>query len=155
MKTAVVISDSHGNINGLNDLNGLFSESDYIIHLGDTSADGSRIRAQYPAKTILINGNCDPVKLGENERVLEIENVRIFATHGHLYSVKSTLSKLAARAKELNCSVALYGHTHCAREEQTDGVTLINPGTLSRYSQKSYCYLILNDGKAVSKTVNI
>ena len=100
MKTAVVISDSHGNINGLNDLNGLFSESDYIIHLGDTSADGSRIRAQYPDKTILINGNCDPVKLGENERVLEIENVRIFATHGHLYSVKSTLSKLAAPAGE-------------------------------------------------------
>lgn len=155
MKTVAVISDSHGNRAELARLGGIFAESDYIIHLGDVSADGGYLRAEYPGKTYVINGNCDPVKLGEDELVLEIEGVKIFACHGHLYSVKTTLSRLAARAKELGCNYALYGHTHRAREDVVDGVTLINPGCTSRYSQKSYLYMVINGGKVVTKTVLI
>ena len=153
MKTAVIISDTHGNIGGMESLDNLFSECDIIIHLGDTSADGAKIARKYPDKTYLVNGNCDPMPCGENELVIDLEGVKIFATHGHLYSVKSTLAKLVKRAKELNCTLALYGHTHKAREDEIDGVTLINPGTLSRYSRQSYSYLVVNGDKAVTKTV--
>ena len=153
MKTAVVISDTHGNRRAIDNLHEVLSECDYIIHLGDTSGDGAYIKAQFPEKTYIVNGNCDPLKLGENELVLQIESVKIFATHGHLYSAKSTLSKLAFKAKELGCAVALYGHTHKADEREIDGVLLINPGTASRYSQKSYCYLVVNDTKVVCKIV--
>ena len=59
MKTAVVLSDTHGYRQGIDELNGILAESDYIIHLGDTSSDGSYIRSRYPEKTILLNGNCD------------------------------------------------------------------------------------------------
>lgn len=156
MKTAIVLSDTHGNMRAVENLYGIFKECDFIIHLGDTSGDGSRIKSNFPDKTILINGNCDPIKLGENEKVLEIENVKIFATHGHLYSAKTTLLRLADRAKELDCAVALYGHTHSAIETQLDGVTVINPGNLSRYSaENSYCYLVINGDKVVSKIVKI
>lgn len=154
MKSVVIVSDTHGNRRALEALFPVMEESDYIIHLGDTSQDGGYLRARFPDKTYIVNGNCDLVKLGENELVLEIENVKIFACHGHLYSVKYTTAKLAARAKELGCGVALFGHTHSAYEGETDGVLLINPGTLSRYSHKSYCYLIVNGGKAVAKIVN-
>lgn len=153
MKTAVILSDTHGNIGGIESLDNLFSECDLIIHLGDTSADGAKIARKYPDKTFLVNGNCDPMHCGENELVIDIENIKIFATHGHLYSVKSTLTRLAKRAKELNCSIALYGHTHKAGEDMIDGVTLINPGTLSRYSRQSYLYLVVNGDKATFKTV--
>ena len=153
MKKVVVLSDSHGNTGGIEKLDNIFSESDCIIHLGDTSADGAKIARKYPDKTYLVNGNCDAMRCGENELVIEIEDIRIFATHGHLYSAKSTLSKLAKRAKELKCSLALYGHTHRADESELDGVALINPGTMSRYSRQSYCYLVVNKDKAVAKTV--
>lgn len=153
MKTITVISDSHGNRRALDALCGVFEESDYILHLGDTSGDGGYIRAKFPEKTYLVNGNCDPVKLGENELVLEIEGVKIFATHGHLYSAKQTLLKLAARAKELGCAAVLYGHTHKADEREIDGVALINPGAMTRYIQKSYCYLVVNGEKIVWKIV--
>lgn len=153
LKTVTVVSDTHGNRKFLDGLDGVFAESDYIIHLGDTSADGAYIRAKYPDKTYVINGNCDPVKLGEDESVIEIENLKIFLCHGHLYSAKHTLSKLAARAKQLDCKIALYGHTHRAREDETDGVTLINPGCGVRYAAKSYLYLVVNGDKAVSKIV--
>lgn len=155
MKTLAVLSDTHGNMPQITHISGVLQECDYIVHLGDTSGDGSRIRRDFGDKTVLINGNCDLTKLGDDEKVLEIENVRIFATHGHLYSAKTTLSKLVYRAKELNCTVVLYGHTHRAREDEVDGVTLINPGNLSRYSKNSYCYLVINGDKAVSKIVNL
>ncbi|MDE7265221.1 MAG: YfcE family phosphodiesterase, partial [Clostridia bacterium] len=141
-----------GNRRALDGLDTVFSESDIIIHLGDTSADGAYIRNKFP-HTLLLNGNCDPVKLGENERVIEVEGLKIFACHGHLYSVKSTLLKLAARAKELGCKIALYGHTHRAREDFIEGVTLINPGALYRYGEKSYLYLVVNGEKFTAKTV--
>ncbi len=153
MKTVVVLSDTHGNRRAIDKLSQILRECDYIIHLGDTSNDGAYIRGNYGNKTYLINGNCDPVKLGENELTLEIEGVKIFATHGHLYGAKGGNAKLAARAKELGCGVALYGHTHRAREDEVDGITVINPGCMTRYAQGSYCYLVLNDGKAVAKIV--
>lgn len=153
MKTIVVLSDSHGNRRDIEGLFPIMEESDYIIHLGDTSQDGNFIRSRFPQKTYLLNGNCDIVKVGENEITLQIEDVKLFACHGHTYSVKSTPQKLALRAKELGCTLALYGHSHRAEEREVDGVLTINPGTMSKYSRKSYCYLVINGDKAVAKTV--
>ena len=155
MKKIIVVSDSHGNRKALDSLDGIFSESDMIVHLGDTSSDGGYIRGRYPDKTVVINGNCDIMSVGESERIINCEGVNILACHGHIYSVKSTLSRLAKRAKELDCRLALYGHTHDARETEIDGVTLLNPGTLSRYSQKSYLYLVVNGDKFTQKIVRI
>lgn len=155
MKTLIILSDTHGNRKDVERLDGIFAESDLIVHLGDTSDDGGKIRAKYPEKTYLINGNCDFIKLGEDELVLEVEGVKIFATHGHLYSAKHTLTRLAARAKELGCRIALYGHTHRADEREIDGVALLNPGTLSRYADKSYAYLVVNGEKTVAKIVPV
>lgn len=152
MKKITVVSDSHGNRSALDRLNTVFSESDIIIHLGDTSADGSYLQAKFP-QVQLLNGNCDPVKLGEDEKIIQAENVKILACHGHLYSVKSTLSRLAARAKEYGCQIALYGHSHRAREDFIDGVTLLNPGALYRYGEKSYLYLVVNGEKFTCKIV--
>ena len=153
MKTAIVLSDTHGFRRGIDELEGIFSESDYIIHLGDTSADGNYIRARFPDKTFVLNGNCDFPPLGEDEEILCIEGVKIFLCHGHRYSVKSTLLRLADKAKKEGCSLALYGHTHSAREDEIDGVTLINPGCGTRYGQRSYLYLVINGDKFTYKTV--
>ena len=155
MKKIIVVSDSHGNRQALDALDGIFAESDYIIHLGDTSSDGGYIRSKYPDKTVVINGNCEIMSVGEREKILNIEGVNIFACHGHRYSVKSTLLRLAERAKEVDCPLALYGHTHEAKESEIDGITLLNPGTLSRYSQKSYLYLVINGNKFTQKIVRI
>lgn len=155
MKTLVAVSDSHRNRSALDDLDKIFSDSDYIIHLGDTSDDGGYIRKKYPDKTIVLNGNCDLIKLGDDEVVLQVENVKIFACHGHLYSVKYTLSHLAKKAKELGCALALYGHTHMAKVEEECGVKLINPGTLSKYSSQSYAYLVINNNKIIEKIVTL
>ena len=129
MKTITVLSDTHGNRRAIDKLSVVLAESDYI------------------------NGNCDPVKLGEDEIILQVEGVKIFAAHGHMYSVKTTLSRLEDRAKQSGCAVALYGHTHCAEVSERNAITLINPGAMSRFARNSYCYLVINGDKITHKIV--
>lgn len=155
MKTAIIISDTHGNRRAVEALESLCAENDYIIHLGDGQSDLYMLLSKFPNKVYRVNGNCDFPKCGENELVLDIEGVKIFATHGHLYSAKTTLHKLAQRAKELGCGVVLYGHTHTAREDEIDGITLVNPGTLERYEKQSYAYMTAANGRAIFKHVEL
>ena len=154
MKTFVVLSDSHGRRKVAEKLAPLFAENDYIVHLGDGAGDMREVSGRYPDKTYVMRGNCDFVS-GLEEAVIEAEGVSVMCCHGHRYGVKSGLSRLAARAKELGCSVALYGHTHRAYVEETDGVLCVNPGAAGSYSDASYCYLVLHRGKATPTIVPI
>ncbi len=154
MKTFVVLSDSHGRLGAVGRVAPLFAENDFVIHLGDGSSDMRPYAAQFPGKVYVMKGNCD-FSYGEEERVIEAEGLSLFCCHGHRYGVKHGLEKLAARAKERGCSVALYGHTHCADIQTVDGVLCINPGALGSYSDPSYCYLVLHKGKAVPTVVNL
>ena len=149
MKRIIVLSDSHGNGKGIEELLPLMAENDYVIHLGDGAADMREARTLYPEKVYSCGGNCDFFSPLPDDGVLEVEGVRIYFCHGHKYGVKSHLYALAIAAKERDCSVALYGHTHVANITEVDGVTLINPGSL-RYSVGkggSYCYLVIHKDK--------
>ena len=150
MKKVIILSDTHGNQKAVDALDALFAENDYIVHLGDGFMEASRLLSKYPNATYLCAGNCDYYARLPEEGVLEIESMRIFYCHGHRYGVKSGLKFLAEKAKSLDCDVALYGHTHLAKISELDGVTLINPGTLSYPLGKggSYCYLVVHKDKA-------
>lgn len=152
MKTFVILSDSHGRRANVKKIQPLFEENDYIVHLGDGSADLRETFSRYPDKTYLCKGNCD-FSYGADEFVISEEGVSLFCCHGHKYGVKTRLDRLAARAKEQGCEIALYGHTHRASVEVVDGVTCINPGSLGSYSDPSYCYLVLHHGKATPTIV--
>ena len=151
MKKITVVSDTHGNMAAIQKLFPIFAESDMIIHFGDSSSDGQAIRREFPDKTYLLNGNCDFSKLGEDELVLKVEGVKIFACHGDRYGVKSGYDRIAYKAEQEGCKVALFGHTHAPIEKTTGEITLFNPGTLRRYATNTYLYLVINGDKAVGK----
>ncbi len=152
MKTFVILSDSHMRLGAIDKLFRLFGENDYIIHLGDGSGEMRKIVNLFPRKTFVMKGNCD-FSYGEEERIIEAEGVRIFCCHGHRYGVKHGLETLAARARELECTVALYGHTHIADVSTVDGVLCVNPGALGDYASPSYCYMIVHQGKVTPSLV--
>ncbi len=155
MKTVVVLSDSHRNTEAFDKLDTVLSECDYIIHLGDLVSDANLLARKYPQKTYVIAGNND-FWGGESEVVLDIEQRRIFACHGHRYGVRQGTARLVAAAKEKLCDIALYGHTHEADIHEEDGVLVVNPGCLTRWSlEKSYCYLVISGKKAVPTVVRI
>lgn len=155
MKTFVILSDTHRNTAPLQKIATVLSECDYIIHLGDMASDARELMREYPEKTYVLAGNND-FWGGESEIVLDAEERRIFACHGHRYGVKSGTERLVAAAKEHMCDIALFGHTHEAFVGEEDGVLLVNPGCMTRYSPRwSYCYLVISGKKAVATIVNI
>lgn len=155
MKTVVIISDTHYNTAPFQKLSTVLSECDYIIHLGDMVSDARMLARDYPDKTYIVAGNND-FSGGEAEIVLEVEGRRIFACHGHRYGVKSGTERLAEAAKEKGCDIALYGHTHEPEVREEDGVLLVNPGCMTRYSpRQTYCYLVIHQKKAVATIVDV
>ena len=155
MKTLIVISDTHGNKKGVEKLKPLFFENDYAVHLGDGFSDFKEIFNEVPEKCYFCKGNCDFFAALPEEGILEIERVRILYCHGHRYGVKGTLASLAKRAKELDCTVALYGHTHLPAIKELGGVTLVNPGSLRFCVGEggSYAYLVIHGDKVTSVLV--
>lgn len=157
MTTILVVSDSHGNKAAIDKLRPLVQENDYVIHLGDGANDMIELYRDFPEKVYVCNGNCDGFgsRIALNEWEIEVGKYKLFCCHGHSYRVKSTLAELALEAKKRGCDVALYGHTHEARIDELFGVTLINPGTLNRYSKGSYCYLVLTENKIIPTIVEL
>ena len=149
MKKIIIISDSHGNVQAIEKLMPLIAENDYLIHLGDGSADLRQVWKEYPDKIYQCRGNCDGLSPTPSEGILDVEQISIFYCHGDAYGVKSGLGALAKEAKKRNCEIALYGHTHKAQITEIDGVTLINPGYMKRKVGEggSYCYLVVNKDK--------
>ena len=150
MKKILIVSDTHGNAKGLEELSALVAENDYIIHLGDGAGDMRELRSRYPDKVFVCAGNCDFFSPLPDCGELEVEYRKIFYCHGHHYGVKSDLNALAQEAKRRGADIALYGHTHRALISEEEGVLLINPGTM-RYSVNkggSYCYLVVHKDKA-------
>ena len=153
MKTAIVVSDTHGNVTDLKRLFPLFEENDYIIHLGDGLNDLRALPPHMKEKVICVRGNCDDSPL-PSEKTVEIEGVKLFLTHGHNYGVKGSLYRLLLKGKEEGAAACFYGHNHRASVETVDGVQLVNPGNMTRYgTNKTFAYCVFSDGK-LTVTIN-
>ena len=147
---ALIFSDSHGDEENLRWMAELMSRRglvDAYVHCGDGAQDFERVENYLltlspQARIYGVRGNCDYfVHDVPDQRVMRLGTVNVLITHGHLYGVKTTLSLLPRPAKELGCSVALFGHTHRPTLEERDGILLMNPGT----AQRGYAALLTID----------
>lgn len=140
----LVISDTHGNTTRAFAAHTHSEPVDAIIHLGDGCADADLLREVLDTPVITVAGNCDPGSNVPRERLWECEGKRILLTHGDAYQVKSGLSRLWQRAREIGADAVLFGHTHRGVVENCSGVQLINPGTLSNHGHhRSYAVLVI------------
>lgn len=142
----LIISDSHGQTDVLHHVKERhLSEVDTIIHCGDSELkkDDSALKHM-----IVVRGNCDVETSFKNDHIEELDDITFFVTHGHLYSVKSTLMKLKYKAEEMDANVVCFGHSHIAGAEMVDGILFINPGSISLPKmRKEKTYAILNIAK--------
>jgi len=135
---AIVLSDSHG---AEDTLRWMLTECwkqvgpvDAYLHCGDGAREFARLAAFLHARDehallMGVRGNCDFACRDVPEtQVLSLGGARIFMTHGHLYRAKATLLDLDYAARERECSITLFGHTHQPCVE-TRGTLMINPGS--------------------------
>ncbi|MBR5535490.1 MAG: metallophosphoesterase [Clostridia bacterium] len=135
---ALIISDSHGDTKRFEKAISA-TMPDVIIHLGDIERDVEYLEAVHPEIPLYaVLGNNDPWVRREAEKVIELEGVKIFMTHGHLYGVWDEGARIAKRAEETGCTVALFGHSHVSVDKIYDNVHVFNPGSISRPRMGEY-----------------
>lgn len=138
----LIASDLHGSLKSTRELISLFCQGnyDYLVLLGDILYHGPRnnlpmeynpkevaiLLNQYHNRILCVQGNCDSEV---DQMVLDfkiepklhmiIDGFDCYLEHGHhLGSYKEG-------------SYVIHGHTHIVRNETIDGVTYLNPGSLS------------------------
>ncbi|WP_141431958.1 metallophosphoesterase family protein [Bacillus sp. 03113] len=139
----LIVSDSHGLDSELSKLRDRHrDEVELFIHCGDSELayDDKELNGY-----VKVRGNCDYDSRFPNEVLEDVGGFKLFATHGHLYSVKSSLMKLSYRAKELNAAIACFGHSHELGAELIDNILFINPGSIRLpRGRKEKTYVILD-----------
>lgn len=126
----LVLSDSHGTPEFMEQAVEA-ERPDLVCHLGDGRQEAEQLRQSYPQTPfLLVPGNCDfPDWREPLTKITEEGGIRILMTHGHSCGVKGGLLRLWLTAKENQCQVALFGHTHVPYCQCKDGIWLLNPGS--------------------------
>lgn len=151
MKKVLVLSDSHGNIDNM--IYAIMEENpDMIIHLGDCMADvESLIEEIQDIPVENVPGNCD-FCCGSQEKVLEINGVRVLICHGHTYNVKNDYYRIQMAAMEKGVDIAMFGHTHRVFYNHHNGIRLFNPGSIGAPGygcSPSYGILVIDKKKGI------
>ncbi|MBQ2478637.1 MAG: metallophosphoesterase [Erysipelotrichales bacterium] len=141
----VVMSDSHGYDEAVEQILKENPAADAYIHCGDLSSPDDL----FP-QLLLVKGNNDYYTKAPYERVLLLGGMRIYLCHSHKLYGYPARHALARRAKELKCPLALYGHTHRFDDSEALGVRLVNPGSCwynRDMSDPCYAVVDIEDGK--------
>lgn len=154
----LVISDTHGHIERALRLLPLFTDLDAIIHLGDFLRDAEQLQKNTQVKVIAVGGNCDGVTAkSEAMKVIESPFGPLLITHGHLHGAKKGIDRLLYQAAESEAKAVLFGHTHTPFYGVFDGISLVNPGSLTlpgHHNQGTYAVLNIDEAGISCALVN-
>ncbi len=124
----LVLSDSHRALGAMYDA-AMLECPDAVMHLGDHVSDAEELSyALNPIDFYMVKGNCDFGAQAPETILTELGGVRLFLTHGHLFGVKTGLTRLRLEADRVGAQIALFGHTHRPLLEEAGGVWYMNPG---------------------------
>ncbi len=127
----LVLSDMHRRKSNFERVIEKYPHINTVFFLGDGADDAEEIASFYRDKTFyILSGNCDFFSKFPSSGFFEINGVKILATHGHTYGVKSNRERLYEAAKSEDVKLAIYGHTHIQLEEYRDGIYMVCPGAL-------------------------
>lgn len=163
----LVFSDSHGAWKSIKSvIDRVPYKIDGVIFLGDVYPDIEQIMEAYPLLSVYaVSGNCDfgakylsPIF---QDRIIDIDGIRVLILHGHMQSVKSGLVELTAYAKHKGVDIVMYGHTH----ERYNNIVQIgernlhvfNPGSVSRPNDgvPSFGVLTVQNGQILLSHGNV
>ena len=150
MTRILIFSDSHGRVEQMKRVIHSIPDVSTVLFLGDVLSDIQVVQRDCPNLTFYsVPGNNDFGSSLPLERVVTIDDIRLFLAHGHQHQVKFTADRIIYRARELACDVCLFGHTHRAVNVREGRLLLLNPGSVSLpYGGKpSYGILEIDGGK--------
>lgn len=151
----LVLSDTHGDVSSVRQVLMRQPKAEIVFHLGDGAQDLMDLRSSFPEKMFLqIRGNCDWGSSLPYDEEIELEGVKIFASHGHLYQVKLGEAELLEAARRRGAAIVLYGHTHVPDNRYEEGLYIFNPGSLHGY-HGTYGYIDITKQGIVTNIVKL
>ncbi|MGG1677615.1 metallophosphoesterase family protein [Neobacillus sp. NRS-1170] len=128
MSKVLVVSDSHGLTKELEILRERhLNEVDLMIHCGDSQLMPDD---QSMSGYLTVMGNCDFGGGYPLDTTTEVAGRKFFITHGHRYSVKTSLMNLKYIAQEVNADIVCFGHSHVLGAEVIGETFFVNPGSI-------------------------
>ena len=81
----------------------------------------------------------------DREREIYIGKYRVLLTHGHYYNVSLGTEQITEDAKERGFDIVMFGHTHRPYLDDSQGIIVLNPGSLSypRQQGRKPSYMII------------
>ncbi len=144
----LVTSDNHGKFSTLKKLKEVYKDYDLFLHCGDCETSKEQLY-----DFLSVAGNNDYLLDLPDERIVNVDGIKLLLTHGHRYYGRG---KLIEKAKKLRCKIVCFGHSHSPLISEAEGVLLLNPGSLRNNrdgSSPSYMILEVVNGEVIS--VNI
>ena len=129
------VSDSHGCFERFYEIC-LLEKPDIILFSGDGAKDAMEMEFLFPGiKFYIVKGNCDYYEYTvEDEVLIELEGLKVFLTHGHVYGVNRNYSELIKKSFTKDLDIPVIGHTHIPdrinvsiKEKE---MVLFNPGAI-------------------------
>ena len=140
-----VFSDTHGSTAGMAAAVRRV-RPDILVHLGDHIRDTAVLEREFPDLPLhAVPGNCDFAAREPDPDIFFAGPVKVFATHGHRYSVKLGLDGLLNAAHFSGAGLVLYGHTHIARVDYYGGMTVVNPGSSGLGTKPTFALIEVTD----------
>lgn len=127
MSKVLIVSDSHGLTEELNELKRRHETVETFIHCGDSELSKNDEAVD---RFVVVRGNCDYESQFKNDEIIDVHGTTFLVTHGHLYNVKSTLMNLKYKAEEVDAHIVCFGHSHLLGVEKIGDQLFINPGSL-------------------------
>jgi len=140
-KKLLVISDTHG---GLKALKAVFNwakerlpPKDSICaaaFLGDGYDDIYQVAdsTEFSCNWVIVKGNNDYSTRDAESAIFDFASHRFFACHGHRHNLYAGNQTLISAARLNGAAIVLSGHTHVPHHKTTNGILLINPGSVGQ-----------------------
>lgn len=141
----IVCGDNHGKVEPMEKLKKNYPDAKAFLHTGDIGLQPNEAKG-----FTVIRGNNDMGNDYPESLIVTIGEFRILMLHGHQLAFGNRIKSLVQKAKDMNCQIACFGHTHVYQVEKLDGVLCINPGSLFYNrdgSAPSYAVVDIIDGE--------
>lgn len=127
----LIVSDTHRNEDNLIKVLEKEKNLDLLIHCGDVEGAEYEIENYAGCKAIFVAGNNDYFSRLPREIETQIEDYKVWITHGHNYYVNANPDYIKKEAKARSMNIVMYGHTHRPVIEKSKDLIAINPGSLT------------------------
>lgn len=138
--TLLLTSDVHGDYSRFKRLIEKYPDIDLHIDAGDLCLRNKT----FHHRLVTVKGNND---FGSNEplmRLIEVGNLKVMVTHGHIEHVKFGFERLRLKAKAQEADICVFGHTHRRYLDRQENILFVNPGSLGGME---HSYAIYEDGQ--------